>query len=221
MNVLQKSKCILTPSSEVLFLNPNHPVNNAYCSRQQTHRQSRPRGCKRQYVPKASNGEQLLCSVSIRCSSGLSPQICPGRKRLDSPWNTVWEVNTQGRKSSRGSDKLSHIPPHNRMTWRALGWVENKERKRPSINKTLSKPKWSADVSAGSADFFGNTTPNREQVHLSHYKELRWNRAVICTRQDCRNYARTRVKKCVCYAQDSICVLYFHLSVFKKLWLIW
>lgn len=96
------------------------------------------------------------------------------------------------------------------------GLKTERERERPSINKTLSKPKWIADVSAGSADFFGNTTPNREQVHLSHYKELRWNRAVICTRQDCRNYARTRVKKCVCYAQDSICVLYFHLSVFKK-----
>ncbi len=77
------------PFSEVSFFNPDRPVNNAYCSWQQTHRQSWPWGCKRQCVLKASDGEQLLCSVSIGCSSRLSPQICPGRKRLDSPWNTV------------------------------------------------------------------------------------------------------------------------------------
>ncbi len=118
------------PFSEVSFFKPERPVNNAYCSRQQTHRQSRPWWRKRQYVLKARDGEQLLCSISIGCSSGLSPQICPGRKRLESPRNTVWRVNAQGRKSSRGSNKVFHIPLHYQMTWPALGRFENRERER-------------------------------------------------------------------------------------------
>lgn len=45
------------------FLNADRPVNNAYCSQQQSHRQSRPQVCKRQCVPKASKGEQI-CALS-------------------------------------------------------------------------------------------------------------------------------------------------------------
>jgi len=138
----QKSKCILTPSSEVLFSNPNRPVNNAYWSRQQTHRQSRPRGVKGNMFQKPAM-ENIYCApFSIRCSSGLSPQMCPGRKRLDSPWNTVWEVNTQGRKSSRGSDKLFHIPlPIIRwpgVLWGGLETERERDTKREANNKQNS-----------------------------------------------------------------------------------